>query len=57
MGVELNISTKVDLEGVTITVIKWSDLNYFNALKKCNDTLYPIVSAQIELKNCINKDL
>jgi len=26
-------------------------------LKKCNDTLYPIVSAQIELKNCINKDL
>ena len=26
-------------------------------MKKCNDTLYPIVSAQIELKNCINKDL
>ena len=26
-------------------------------MKKCNDILYPIVSEQIELKNCINKDL
>ena len=57
MGVELNISTLVYLEGVTILVKNWSNPNYFNALKKCNDTLYPIVSAQIELKNCINKDL